>query len=137
MLTRGNLEEKIECAFQIYDTEEKGSLDIETYKKFVNTTIHASVFLNTYQAELFEETLRKLEERLLKLAEGKKIVKFIEIQNDLRTDNFIDYFENIEQNRQRGTTIAKIKSSLKTKSKENLQEVISELSEGEESDDSS
>jgi len=129
MLTRGNIEEKVECAFQIYDTNEKGYLDKETYKKFVDTMIHASVFLNTHQAEEFDKTLGLLKERLLKLAEGKEIIKFIEIQNTIRADRLIEEFENIEQNRQRGTTVAKIKNSLETKTKEAPREVINESSE--------
>ncbi len=132
MLTRGNLEEKVEFAFQIYDDEEKGYLDLETYHKFVDTMVHASGFLHTYQADSFATMLTKLKDKLLSLAQGKESIMYIDVKKSLRKDSFLDYFENIEQNRQRGSTIAKIKASLETKRKKNGKEKIKEVSDDDE-----
>lgn len=134
MLTRGNLAEKVEFAFQVFDQEGKGSLDPESYKKFVSSMVHASIFLNTYDADNFKATLVSIEEKLLHLAKGKDVIKYIEIQNFLVSEDFIHYFDTIEGVRERGGTVAKIKTSLektgKKADKQPVAEVIGEVDEG-------
>jgi len=131
MLTRGNLAEKVEFAFQVFDKQGKGHLDPESYKKFVSSMIHASIFLNNYDTESFKATLMSIEEKLLHLAKGKDKIKFVEIQNFLVSEQFIDYFDTVDGVRERGGTVAKIKNSLsKGGPKETNREVISEVDEG-------
>ena len=137
MLTRGNLAEKVEFAFQVFDKEGKGYLDPESYKKFVSSMIHASIFLNNYDTDSFKATLISIEEKLLHLAKTKDRIKFIEIQNFLVSEQFIDYFDTVDGVRERGGTVAKIKSSLSKNSSKEINQVINEVEEGSHSESSS
>ena len=139
MLTRGNLAEKVEFAFQVFDKEGKGSLDPESYTKFVSSMVHASIFLNNHDADTFKATLASIEEKLWHLAKGKDVIKYVEVQNHLVSEDLIHYFDTIEGTRERGGTVAKIKSSLGTtgNKKPALAEVIGEVDEGSYEDSSS
>lgn len=116
MLTRGNILEKTEAAFQIYDKEDKGYLTSAEYAEFVKSIIEASKVMITDPDMQVDEELEKLREKLLEISKRKERIQYIDIQSALTADDFVEFLDNNEHVRERGSTVAQIQKSLSVQS---------------------
>ena len=116
MLTRGNVFEKTESAFQIFDKQDKGYLTSVEYAEFVKSIIEASRMMITDTNMEVDEELEKLREKLLEISRRKERIQYIDVQSALSSDDFVEFLDNNEQARERGSTVAQIQKSLNVQS---------------------
>ena len=112
MLMRGNIEERVQFAFQIYDKGEKGHLTVEEFEEFLKSIIQVVMLTNKGSIDpYFNEDLEQFEKAMLALCENKEMISFLELKNELLGHDFIKSCDETEVTRKRGETIAKITSS--------------------------
>jgi len=112
MLMRGNIEERVQFAFQIYDKGEKGHLTVEEFEEFLKSIIQVVMLTNKGSIDpYFNEDLEQFEKAMLALIENKEMISFLELKNELLGHDFIKSCDETEVTRKRGETIARITSS--------------------------
>ena len=113
MITRGSLKEKIDFAFQVYDTEGTGYMSPESYGHFVRSIVQAARFSNLEEnSPEFDQALANFEKKLVDIGKAKENINFIDIQNGIRSDLFVEQCSKAQEIRERGSTMANIKRSL-------------------------
>mmetsp|Transcript_15786 Transcript_15786/g.13419 ORF Transcript_15786/g.13419 Transcript_15786/m.13419 type:complete len:151 (+) Transcript_15786:200-652(+) len=114
MLMRGNMKEKSQYNFQIFDMGNKGYLNEAEYNGFLDSIVNCAYISNRNNTTVFfGEDTEKFLETMKKVPKKLEKVKFSEIEADLLKHPFIIYCQDNETKRKRGKTMVQIENSFK------------------------
>ncbi len=113
MLMRGNLEERTQFAFQVFDKGDKGYLSAKEYEQFLRSIVLATLVSNRGNVDpYFNQDLEAFESEMTELVKGKDSIMFLDIKKDMLSHDFIKNCDSSEQNRKRGETVAVLTNTL-------------------------